>query len=205
MLGFFVWAVSSMSAHSIAAFMHSDYGLIADVKMLNFFRMIGETGAIVITILIVAAVFVQNFWCRYLCPYGALLSLASLLSPLGIRRNAEACIDCSKCAKACPSALPVDKLLAIRSAECTSCLECVAVCPAQEALYMSAPIFPGSSGRGREVPPWAMAAAVAALFLGIVGYAKLEGYWNSNAPTATYENLFHMRTRHNIRCREIPG
>jgi polyferredoxin len=189
LLGFFVWAVSSMSAHSIAAFMRSDYGLIADVKMLNFFRMIGETGAIVISILIVASVFIQNFWCRYLCPYGALLGLASLLSPLGIRRNPEACIDCSKCAKACPSALPVDKLLTIRSAECTGCLECVAVCPAQAALYMSAPIFPGSSERGREVPAWAMAAALAALFLGIVGSAKLEGYWNSDVPTATYEKL----------------
>jgi polyferredoxin len=156
LLGFFVWAVSSMSAHSIAAFMRSDYGLIADVKMLNFFRMIGETGAIVISILILASVFIQNFWCRYLCPYGALLGLASLLSPLRIRRNAEACIDCSKCAKACPSALPVDKLLTIRSAECTGCLECVAVCPAQAALYMSARTFPGSSERGREVPhgPW---------------------------------------------------
>ena len=189
LLGFFVWAVSSMSAHSIAAFMRSDYGLIADVKMLNFFRMIGETGAIVISILILASVFIQNFWCRYLCPYGALLGLASLLSPLGIRRNAETCIDCSKCAKACPSALPVDKLLTIRSAECTGCLECVAVCPAQAALYMSARTFPGSSERGRKVPAWAMAAAIATLFLGIVGYAKLEGHWNSDVPTATYQKL----------------
>jgi len=73
--------------------MRSDYGLIADVKMLNFFRMIGETGAIMISILILASVFIQNFWCRYLCPYGALLGLASLLSPLRIRRNEEACID----------------------------------------------------------------------------------------------------------------
>lgn len=189
LLGFFIWAVSSMSADSIAAFMRSDYGLIADVKMLNFFRMIGETGSIVIVTLMVASVFIQNFWCRYLCPYGALLGLTSLLSPLGIRRNSEACIDCSKCAKACPSALPVDKLLTIRSAECSACLECVAVCPAQGALYMSPRPFPGSSERGREVPAWAMAAAVAALFLGIVSYAKLEGYWNSDVPNATYEKL----------------
>ncbi|HMC74997.1 MAG TPA: 4Fe-4S dicluster domain-containing protein, partial [Terriglobales bacterium] len=106
-----------------------------------------------------------------------------------IRRNEEACIDCSKCAKACPSALPVDKLLTIRSAECTGCLECVAVCPAQAALYMSARTFPGSSERGRKVPAWAMAAAIATLFLGIVGYAKLEGHWNSDVPTATYQKL----------------
>ena len=44
LLGFFVWAVSSMSAGAIGAFMRSPYGIVADVKMLNFFRFTGETG-----------------------------------------------------------------------------------------------------------------------------------------------------------------
>ncbi len=189
LLGFFVWAVSSMSATSIAAFMRSDYGLIADVKMLNFFRTLGETGAIVIGILVVASLFIQNFWCRYLCPYGALLGLTSFLSPLRIRRNPEACIDCAKCAKACPSALPVDKLITIKSAECTGCLECVAVCPAQDALHMSVPALQKAKLQRRELPTWAMAAGVAALFLGIVGFAKTEGYWNSEVPNAIYQRL----------------
>lgn len=190
LLGFFVWAVSSMSANSIAAFMRSDYGLIADVKMLNFFRLIGETGAIVIGVLVVASVFIQNFWCRYLCPYGALLGLTSSLSPLRIKRNPESCIDCAKCAKACSSALPVDKLITIRSAECTGCLECVAVCPAQGALQMSVPV-PSVSAlhRRKQLPAWAMAAGIAVLFLGIVGFAKTAGYWNSDVPSAVYQRL----------------
>jgi polyferredoxin len=189
LLGFFMWAVSSMSAHSIAAFMRSDYGLIADVKMLNFFRTMGETGAIVVSVLVVASLVIQNFWCRYLCPYGALLGLMSLLSPLRIRRNPNACVDCNKCAKACPSSLPVDKLISIKSAECTGCLECVAVCPAQAALQMSIPPVPGVQERQRELPAWAMAAGVAALFIGIVGYAKVEGFWNSDVSHAVYQKL----------------
>jgi polyferredoxin len=112
-----------MSPASISEFMHSPYGAIADVRMLNFFRYLGETAAIVLAVLVVASVLVQNFWCRYLCPYGALFGMASLLSPLRIRRSESACIDCAKCAKACPSALPVDKLISIKSAECTGCLE----------------------------------------------------------------------------------
>jgi polyferredoxin len=186
LLGFFVWAVASMPAHSIAAFMRSDYGVIADVKMLNFFRMLGQTGAVIIALLVVASVFIQNFWCRYLCPYGALLGLTSWFSPLRIRRNAGACIDCSKCANACPSALPVDKLLTIKSAECTGCLECVAVCPAEGALHMSTR---GMERRGRAIPAWAMAAGVLALFIGIVGFAKVEGYWNSDVPATIYQKL----------------
>ena len=188
LLGFFVWAVSSMSADAIEGFMRSPYGVIADVKMLNFFRFIGQTGILVIGVLALASVLVQNFWCRYLCPYGALLGLTSLFSPTRIRRDAAACIDCAKCAKACPSALPVDRLVTIKSAECTGCLECVAVCPAQGALQMSLPQVVKVPNRGR-ISAWAMAAGIAALFLGIVGYAKTAGYWNTDVPAYVYQQL----------------
>ena len=188
LLGFFVWAVSSMSATAIAAFMKSPYGIVAVVKMLNFFRFIGETGLIVLGVLVIASVFVQNFWCRYLCPYGALLGLASIFSPMRIRRNEEACVDCAKCAKACPSALPVDKLITIKSAECTGCLECVAVCPAEGALRIALPsILPPPASR--RMPTWAFAAGVAAMFFGIIGFAKAEGYWKSDIPQAIYKQL----------------
>ena len=188
LLGFFVWAVSSMSAEAIAGFMHSPYGVIADVKMLNFFRHIGETGLIVLGVLALASVLVQNFWCRYLCPYGALLGLTSFFSPMRIRRNATACIDCGKCAKACPAQLPVNKLVSIKSAECTACMECVAVCPAQGALHLALPQAVQAPRRG-GMPAWAMAAGIAALFLGIVGYAKTAGYWNTSVPTSVYMEL----------------
>jgi len=136
-----------------------------------------------------ASVFVQNFWCRFLCPYGALLGLTSWLSPTRIRRNPETCIDCAKCAKACPSALPVDKLVQIRSVECTGCLECVAVCPAQDALAMSLPNLVGTATKPARIPAWAMAAGIAILFFGIAGFAKATGHWDSAIPTAVYERL----------------
>src|SRR5579864_8358730 len=68
LLGFFVWAVANMSSGAIEEFMHSPYGAIADVRMLNFFRSLGETAAIILAVLVVLSVLVQNFWCRYLCP-----------------------------------------------------------------------------------------------------------------------------------------
>lgn len=197
LLGFFVWAVTSMSAPSIAAFMRSDYGVIADVKMLNFFRFLGETGAILIGLLVIGSMLIQNFWCRYLCPYGALLGLASLFSPLRIRRNPDTCIDCAKCAKACPSALPVDKLITIKSAECTGCLECVAACPAQGALRMThvgpdVLVWAAESNTRQQpaaLPTWAYAAGIAVLFFGIVGYAKTAGYWNTPVPASVYQQI----------------
>ena len=185
LLGFFVYAVSSMPAHALGAFMHSPYGLIADVKMLNFFRHLDRTGLIVIGILVLGSILVKNFWCRYLCPYGALLGFASLLSPLRIRRNPSSCIDCGKCNKACPANLPVDKLVTIKSAECTGCLECVAICPAQGALNMHMPRVV----RRQPLPAWAMAAGVALVFCGIVGYAKASHHWTTFVPDHIYRVL----------------
>ena len=182
LLGLFLFAVGSMSVPAILAFLEGPYGLVSDVKMLNFFRFMGLTGGIVLALLVVASVFVQNFWCRYLCPYGALMGLTSLASPLRIRREASLCIDCGKCAKACPSALPVDRLVQIRSAECIGCLECVAECPAAGALMMAAP-------RRRRVPAWAIAAGTAVLFLGICGYAQWKGYWHTRLADQVYFDL----------------
>jgi polyferredoxin len=203
LFGFFLWAVSTMSAEGIAQFLQSPYGLIADVKMLNFFRFLSTTAAIVLAVLVVASVFVQNFWCRYLCPYGALLGFASLISPLRIRRESEPCIDCAKCANVCPSVLPVDQLITIKSAECTGCMECVAVCPAEGALYASLPrvlvwgrasspvqTSTGSpSWRSGRLPDWAMAAGIALLFFGIVGYAKWSDHWATHVHDRVYMEL----------------
>jgi len=182
LLGLFLYAVGSMSVPAIRAFLDGPYGIVADVKMLNFFRYLGLTGGAVLAGIVIASVFVQNFWCRYLCPYGALMGLAALASPLRIRRDPEACIDCAKCAKACPSALPVDRLITIRSAECIGCLQCVAECPAAGALFLSAP-------RRKRVPAWAVAAGALTLFAGVYTYGQLSGHWTTTLPSRIYSEL----------------
>jgi polyferredoxin len=182
LLGLFLYAVVSMPVPAIRAFLEGPYGLVDDVKMLNFFRLLGLTGGIVVAVLVIASVFVQNFWCRFLCPYGALMGLAAMASPVRIRREASLCIDCGKCAKSCPSILPVDQLVTIRSAECTGCLQCVASCPAAGALILAAP-------RRKRVPAWAVAAGVTLLFVGICGYAQWTGYWHTNLPSSLYFDL----------------
>ncbi len=200
LLGLFVYAVASMSAGDIEAFLQAPYGLIADVKMLDFFRTLSSTAAIVIAALVAWSVLVKNAWCRYLCPYGALMGLVALVSPVRIRRNAGACIDCGKCAKACPSLLPVDRRLTIKSAECTNCLECVSICPVRDALDLTVPVPMGlphrtvqgplrTAHRSRPIPSWVVAAGIAVLFLGIVGYAQLSHHWQTALPVHRYFEL----------------
>jgi len=185
LLALFLYAVAAMSPEDIRAFLESPYGVIADVKMLNFFRAMGTTAAIVIGVLLVASVVVKNAWCRYLCPYGALMGLLALVSPSSIRRNADACIDCAKCAKACPAGLPVDRVAAVRSPECSACLSCVTACPAAGALDFSI----GAGTRRIPLPAWAVAAAVLTLFLGLVGTAHATGHWQTTLPDSVYFEL----------------
>jgi polyferredoxin len=193
LLGFFVFLIGAMSVEAIHDFMSTPYGLVADVKMLNFFRDIGQTAAIVIGLLVLLSMLIQNFWCRYLCPYGALLGIASLLSPVKIRRDTEACIDCGKCARACPSSLPVDQVVQIRSVECTACMACVAACPAQDALQFSlAPrkaATPAERWRHRTLRPATAAAVLAFIFFGLVLAAKVSGHWRTNLPRGIYVDL----------------
>ncbi len=193
LLVFFIFVIGTMSAEAIHDFMVTPYGLVADVKMLNFFRDMGRTAAIVITLLVLLSMLIKNFWCRYLCPYGALFGLASLLSPVKIRRDADACIDCGKCARACPSNLPVDRLMQIRTVECTACMACVAACPAQDALQFALSprkaATPFERWRRRVARPMTVAAVLACIFFGLVIVAKLTGHWQTNLPTTLYIDL----------------
>ena len=182
LLTLFLYVVVTMSVTGIRQFLDSPYGMVDDVKMLNFFRTLTTTGVAVIAVLILGSVLIQNFWCRYLCPYGALMGLVSMLSPMRIRREKEVCIDCAKCARVCPSALPVDRLITIQSAECIGCMQCVAVCPAEGALYLSLP-------QRRRVPAWAVTAGVVGLFVGTYVFGVWSGAWNTDIPEKLYFQL----------------
>jgi polyferredoxin len=193
LLALFVAVIGFMSAEALDGFMQTPYGLVVDVKMMNFFRDMSVTAAVIIAALALMSMLVQNFWCRYLCPYGALLGLASLLSPVKIRRDKYACIDCGKCARVCPAHLPVDELVQIRSVECSACMVCVAACPAQDALQLALPPrqAPNSAMRWyrRKIGPAAVAALLAYIFFGAVLWARATNHWQTNIPRSVYMQL----------------
>ncbi len=169
-----------MSREQVAQFLDLPYNKVSDIKMLYFFTDPSPATLWVLGSLAVLSFVVPYFWCRYLCPYGALLGPLSWLSPLKIVRSPSACTNCRQCASVCPSFLAVDLTTTVNSVECTGCLECVAACPENEALQL-APVTPwGARLARRGVRPAVFAVLVVVLFYGGIQTARLSGRWRSD-------------------------
>lgn len=84
----------------------------------------------------------NRFWCRYICPLGALLGLFSGISLLRLRVN-DKCTKCHLCQVNCPGAFEGEKELQWRASECTICWNCISECP-QKAIEIA---FPGLKKR----------------------------------------------------------
>lgn len=186
LLGFFVYSIFFvMGEVALRAFLDSPYNLTADIKMYYFFADISRFALIVIITLIVLSIPIRNFWCRYLCPYGAFLGIFSLLSPHKIKRNPTNCIDCGECAYACPSRIKVDKVHTVVSDECVTCLNCVDVCPVAHTLEVKSLVT------RRPIAKHWVAIATVGLFVMITGAAMLAGKWQNKVSIAEY--LYHQQ------------
>ncbi len=186
LLSLFFWViVVAMGSTMILMFFGSDYYRVADVKMLKFFTDMSTLTFWVLVGLGVLSLLYKNFWCRYLCPYGALLGIMSRWGPLKIRRNEEKCIHCHACTKACPTLIDVEKKDVIKSGECFGCMTCVSRCPAPGALDMTV-----KAGKNISVlKPWFYPLLLVALFYLVIGVGVLTGNWHSQIPYEEYQRL----------------
>jgi polyferredoxin len=176
-----------MPAGALKAYLAAPYWAIADVKMLHFFTRMSITSMLVISALSLLSVVYRNFWCRYLCPYGALLGLLSMFSPFKVSRYEKACIDCGACSRACPQLIDVQNKARVSSPECTGCLTCVSNCPEKGALAISL--------WNRPVGGLVFVAIVMILFGGGVLIGMLSGHWQTSLTYADYQRLIPLAER----------
>ncbi|HRR80618.1 MAG TPA: 4Fe-4S dicluster domain-containing protein [Planctomycetota bacterium] len=80
-------------------------------------------------------VWYRRYWCRNLCPLGALLGAAGL-KPLLRRSVSEECISCRKCERICPMDCITDQGKGTRSGECILCLRCQEACPVDAIRFL---------------------------------------------------------------------
>lgn len=174
LLGFFVYTVWNMDIRAVSAFIRSPYNMVSDAKLLEFFLHPSGTALGVMLALAALSLVLRNFWCRFLCPYGALTGLWALASPLFIRRDRQSCINCGKCRRACPADIRVDKKELVNSTQCLGCMQCAGACPVQGCLTPRVVGF--------RVPLWLAGAGAVAVFVLAWWWAKSTGHWDSSMP-----------------------
>jgi ferredoxin len=92
------------------------------------------TALIVLGIVLLLSVFFERPWCRWLCPFGALLGIVQLISPWKIRRNTQMCTSCTLCSRACPMRISVHEKHSILDTRCNRCTECISSCQREGGL-----------------------------------------------------------------------
>ena len=179
--GFFIWGIFfGMSIASVEQFIHSPYNRFADIKMLKFFVPISTTALMVIIVLMVLSLIIWHFWCRYLCPYGALLGLIGFFSMGKIRRNPAHCTHCGRCEKKCQGQIKIREQQHIDSLECTGCLECIKTCPEKDAIGFT--LFFGKISLSQKT----LGLSFILLFAIGISVAKLSGNWQNEISNDQY-------------------
>lgn len=170
--------VLSMPPNALPYYLNGYYQKVADLKMGLFFVTPSLIEGLLIGLVLALAMWQDRAFCRYLCPYGALLGLLSFFSPLKVRRDTAHCLNnskgmnCDKCTRACPARIKVHTVETVRTDECQACMRCVNACPKKEALAVTLPTGMVLSARGVLI-------ILLLLMFGIPLFAYVGGYWHS--------------------------
>lgn len=166
----------------VATFRELPYMWVADLKIIHSFAQPGFLIAIVIAIGI--SFFFTPLWCRYLCPVGGLYSIVGMASPCKVHRDEETCIQCGKCAKACPVLIDPALTKSVNTNTCDGCMECVKVCPVDECLQAKVV-------NRFVIAPWMWGLGVVVLWVLIYVVALSMGQWHSTIPVDTFKSVIN--------------
>jgi len=93
-------------------------------------------------IIFVVGFFLNRFWCRYLCPYAALMNIFQFIGrTLRIKSNRihaseDNCIDCRLCTKSCPMMIKIHREKRVENVNCIFCLKCQESCPVENGIVI---------------------------------------------------------------------
>jgi NAD-dependent dihydropyrimidine dehydrogenase PreA subunit len=105
------------------------------VPMLDAGFNAGHVVSIVLFLAVLGLGFLRpRFWCKYVCPSGAVFSLGNLFR-VSERKVESSCIHCNKCIEVCPfDAIKPD--FTTRTSDCTLCQTCGGVCPTHAIKFV---------------------------------------------------------------------
>ena len=130
---------------------------------------------IVLGAVILLSLFFERPWCRWFCPFGALLGLVQMVTFWKIRRNASTCTGCGRCSRACPMRISLHKKGSIFDTRCNRCGMCLQACGQSEAISFSGPGRMSLALKNRLV----IGVLALGLFCAPILYAEAVGFFNS--------------------------
>ncbi|WP_234121857.1 FMN-binding protein [Clostridium hydrogenum] len=120
----FVWTLGSTTLNNF-----SPWNAFAQIT--NFKSAIFEytLGFIILALIAVGAMFIERFFCRYLCPLGGIFAVVSKLRFFKINKPNDKCGKCRLCTNKCSMGIDLYKVNKVTSGECINCFKCLDVCP----------------------------------------------------------------------------
>ncbi len=109
--------------------------------LFNFWSVeVAPASLVILGVTLLLSLFVERPWCKYACPYGAVLGITNLFRVFQIRRVESTCKNDGACSILCPMNIPVDSVKTVRDHQCISCLECTseAICPVAKTVVFNA-------------------------------------------------------------------
>ena len=123
--------VKSIGFAPLSAIAQFIYNILSPV-FLTFrqahFHTILTLGLMFIAVIVMNRIFTR-FWCRGICPLGAMLGIFSRYAIFGLEKKASTCDGCQKCVLHCQGADNPDTGAKWHQPECVLCLNCQASCP----------------------------------------------------------------------------
>ena len=89
--------------------------------------------AVLLAVVLIGCLFIRRFFCKMLCPLGAIYGLLNAISICRLHFTEKSCVSCGRCQKVCP--MDIDPVAQPHSPECIMCGQCVEACP-QKALHL---------------------------------------------------------------------
>ncbi|SJZ36826.1 4Fe-4S binding protein [Selenihalanaerobacter shriftii] len=105
------------------------------LKVFFHFKFESLTPIIILIIFSILGVLIERFWCKYLCPLGAIIFPLSYLSIINLNKNHDQCNDCNICDSSCSMDLQPSR--STSKTECIKCLDCMKSCNQSDVLYLT--------------------------------------------------------------------
>lgn len=105
------------------------FGIYSSVSGWSSSEVLLSSGSVILLFIIASSFITDRFFCRYLCPLGGIFTLISGFRLFKLKKPRDKCGACGICTSACPMGINLRSFDTVTSGECIDCFKCAEACP----------------------------------------------------------------------------